>query len=79
MSSDGFVCMKSNAMPKAFSNFSSGNIGNVFKLSSVAFRLAQPYGGLLVGYNFTHRLSIVLICYDMVNAFAARLYYFGYI
>ena len=28
------------------------NIGSVFELSCVAFRLAQPYGGLIVGINY---------------------------
>ena len=41
--SDGFVCIKSNAVSKAPSY-----VGNVFELSGVAFRLAPPYGGLLV-------------------------------
>ena len=48
---NGFVCIKSNAVSKASSNFSSEeyrNIGNVFELSGVAFCLALPYTGLLV-------------------------------
>ena len=44
---DGFVCIKSNAVSKASSNFSS-DISNVFELSGVAFHLAAPYGGLIV-------------------------------
>ena len=45
---DGFVCVKSSAVSKTSSNFLSEDIGNVFDLSGVAFRLAPPYGGILV-------------------------------
>ena len=39
-------CIKTNAESKASSNLK--NIGNVLELSGVAFRLAPPFGGLLV-------------------------------
>ena len=46
---DGFVCIKFNAVSKVSSNSWMKNIGIVFELRGVlAFRLAQPYGGLLV-------------------------------
>ena len=50
-------------MSKASSNFRVKNIGNVFELSGVAFRLAKPYGGLLVFSKPTIMLDIAaLVC-----------------
>ena len=51
--------VKSNGVSKASSSFSSENIGSVFELSDVAFRLAPPYGGLLViSYNEVFRRHV---------------------
>ena len=48
---DGFVCIKSNAVSRVSSNFSSEEYRHRFRIKSgVAFRLAPPYGGLLVLY-----------------------------
>ena len=47
--SDGFVGVKSTAVSKASSSFSSEEYRQRFELSGVAFRLAPPHGGLLVG------------------------------
>ena len=46
--SDGFVYIKSNAMSKASSIYRVKNIGKVFEISGLAFRLAPTYGRLLV-------------------------------
>ena len=60
--SDSFDCIKSNAVSKASSNFSRvNNIGNVFQLSGVSFRLTPPCGGLLVEINWGKQL-LTLIC-----------------
>ena len=50
-------CVKSNAVSKASSNFSSDDFGNVLELSSVAFRLAPPHAGLLVNVSNVFSLS----------------------
>ena len=42
-----FVCIKSNAVSRRVQIFRVKNIGEVFELNGVAFRLAPPYGGLL--------------------------------
>ena len=42
------VCIKCIAVSRASSNSQEKNIGSVFELSSVAFRLAPPHGGLFV-------------------------------
>ena len=44
-STDGLVCIRYNAVSKASR---VKNIGNVLEKRVVAFRLAPPYGGLLV-------------------------------
>ena len=51
--SDGFVCIKSNGVSKASSDFSSEEyrMGNVFEFNGVAFRLALPNDGFLVRQN----------------------------
>ena len=46
--SDGLVCIKSNERRSRIQISRVKNIGNVFELSGLALRLAQPYGGPLV-------------------------------
>ena len=49
--SDGFACIKSNALSRRIQIARVRNIGNVLEYSGLSFRLDPPYGGLLVKYT----------------------------